>query len=90
MQNRVLIRTKTGNWRQVKDDFCEFFTSLSRKPSDVAGESRSGKATSTPSVTLEGFREYYRDVAVCEPYDTVFVPMIEVRGKSANGAGRGE
>ena len=30
-------------------------------------------------VTLEGFMEYYRDVGVCEPYDTVFVPTMEVR-----------
>lgn len=34
-------------------------------------------------VTLEGFREYYRDVGVCEPYDTVFVPMVEVRVENA-------
>lgn len=58
--------------RQVKDDFCEFFI-------DRAGETKSdGAATGALAVSLEGFREYYRDVGVCEPYDTVFVPMIEV------------
>lgn len=58
--------------RQVKDDFCEFFI-------DRAGERGSGGAAAGAlTVSLEGFREYYRDVGVCEPYDTVFVPTIEV------------
>lgn len=29
-------------------------------------------------VTLDEFRGYYRDVGVCEPYDAVFIPVIEV------------
>ncbi|CAB1118614.1 unnamed protein product [Ectocarpus sp. CCAP 1310/34] len=57
--------------QEVKDDFCEFFI-------DRAGERGSGGAAAgAPTVSLEGFREYYRDVGVCEPYDTVFIPMIE-------------
>ncbi|CAM9871459.1 unnamed protein product [Ectocarpus sp. 8 AP-2014] len=58
--------------QEVKDDFCEFFI-------DRAGERGSGGAAAGAllTVSLQGFREYYRDVGVCEPYDTVFVPMIE-------------
>lgn len=59
---------------QVKDDFCEFF--ISRAGARGTGPSAAGGAPLT--VTLEGFREYYGDVGVCEPYDAVFVPMMEV------------
>lgn len=31
------------------------------------------------------FREYYRDVGVCEPYDTVFVAMMEVKSRGRKG-----
>lgn len=64
----------------MKDDFCEFFISRSGEGEGGNGSSASaGGADGAPlTVTLEGFREYYRDVGVCEPYDSVFVPMIEV------------
>lgn len=71
----------------MKDDFCEFF--ISRAAGQGGNGSSAGGAPLT--VTLEGFREYYRDVGVCEPYDTVFVPMMEVgrrrRKKIGEGAG---
>ncbi|CAM9892269.1 unnamed protein product [Scytosiphon promiscuus] len=58
--------------QEVKDDFCEFFTGL------AGGHGRGESAgAATVKVSLEGFRDYYRDVGVCEPYDTVFVPMVE-------------
>ncbi len=68
---------------QVKDDFCEFFI-------DRAGDRENASPPGPPpplTVSLEGFREYYRDVGVCEPYDTVFVAMIEVsrRRKGVEG-----
>lgn len=55
---------------QVKDDFCAFF--------DVRDHPPGEKPPAPPVLTLEGFREYYRDVGVCEPYDAIFIPMIEV------------
>lgn len=62
----------------MKDDFCEFF--ISRAGEGKGGNGPSAEGDGAPlTVTLEGFREYYRDVGVCEPYDTVFVPMMEVR-----------
>lgn len=59
----------------MRDDFCEFFIGL------AGGAGGGTKGAAGPlTVSLEGFREYFRDVGVCEPYDTVFVPMIEVGG----------
>lgn len=52
-------------------DFRDFFSNRD--------ESKVSASTSTPAVSAEGFREYYRDVGVCEPYDSVFVPTIEAR-----------
>lgn len=69
---------------QVKDDFCEFF--ISRAGEGGNGPSAGG-APPPLAVTLEGFREYYRDVGVCEPYDTVFVPMMEVGRQWTKGGG---
>lgn len=60
----------------MKDDFCEFFISRAGGGGEGGNGSSAGGAPLT--VTLEGFREYYRDVGVCEPYDSVFVPMMEV------------
>lgn len=52
---------------EVMQDLKEFFVSrVGNGPSSAAA-----------TVTLDGFREYYRDVGVCEPYDSVFVPMVE-------------
>ncbi|CAM9137690.1 unnamed protein product [Pylaiella littoralis] len=60
------------NAQEVRDDFCEFFIGL------AGGAGGGTKGAAGPlTVSLEGFREYFRDVGVCEPYDTVFVPMIE-------------
>lgn len=67
---------------QVKDDFCEFFIGRAGESAKVGGggdgDGGGTAAISSSSVTLEGFREYYRDVGVCEPYDSVFIPMMEV------------
>lgn len=73
--------------QQVEEDFREFFTSRARagaSSSSVDGQGRlEATAVATEPggaavlVTLEGFMEYYRDVGVCEPYDTVFVPTME-------------
>ncbi|CAM9181448.1 unnamed protein product [Ascophyllum nodosum] len=59
--------------RQIKDDFCDFFGGR-----EGGSPRHTGTTTTNPSgVTLEGFREYYRDVGVCEPYDAVFIPTVE-------------
>lgn len=55
---------------QMTEDFREFFSS------------RAAAAAGPKGVRLDGFRGYYREVGVCEPYDSVFVRMIEVRYSS--------
>lgn len=80
------IKHQTGQTYQVKDDFCEFF--ISRASEGEGGNGSSASAGGAPpTVTLEGFREYYRDVGVCEPYDSVFVPMMEVGRRRRKGDG---
>lgn len=65
--------SSVSSFMKVNEDFRDFFASRTAK-----SDGGSDGSASSPRVTLEGFREYYRDVGVCEPYDTVFIPMMEV------------
>lgn len=55
---------------QVENDFCAFF--------DFRDHPLGEEPPVPPMLTLKGFKDYYTDVGVCEPYDAVFIPMIEV------------
>ena len=93
------VRYSVSTGFKVLEDFREFFASRTRGRAPGRGDGQGGHdatavavgavAEEVVLVTLEGFMEYYRDVGVCEPYDTVFVPTMEVRGEEGERRERG-